>query len=435
VLLEALEACAWNFTRASERLGLPRNTLRYRIERLGLAPEAPRERPRGGRPPGPARRSAAEYAAASPTSPTAESPKPVEHEEPTSRAERVTFLEVRLAAPPRHTWEASRALEASAAKATAFGGHIDELGTDRLRVAFGLEPDEEAPRRAAYAALAVRRLALGADGRDVELPVAKLALHTEAVGVSHGSGGVRLDDHARARACLVLQELLDAAPPGSVVASASTGRFVARRFELVPVAAVDGPCRVIRPAEVGRTPFVGRERELRLLGECFEMARAGHGQVVMIAGEAGVGKSRLLGELRRRLGRSATWIEGQALSFGRSAPLHPIVAMLRRVFRIEDGDPEAVVVDKIEAGVQRVGPDLDETLPFLRHLLSVDPGAPALLAMDPRQRQDAIVRATSLLLARGAELRPHVIALEDLHWCDPATEDWLTRLAGGCWSC
>ena len=73
-------------------------------------------------------------------------------------------------------------------------------------------------------------------------------------------------------------------------------------------------------AECGLTPFTGRERELRLLHECFVQAQAGHGQVVFLVGEAGLGKSRLLLEFRQRLGTEATWLEGHAMSFGRSLP-------------------------------------------------------------------------------------------------------------------
>jgi tetratricopeptide (TPR) repeat protein len=81
--------------------------------------------------------------------------------------------------------------------------------------------------------------------------------------------------------------------------------------------------------------------------------------------------------------------------------------------------------------VHRLGDDLGEVLPCLRFLLGIDPGDPAVSTMDPRLRHAQIVRATHLLLERGAELRTHVLVLEDAHWADPATEDWITRLAEG----
>ena len=411
VLLDVLETTGWNFTRAAARLGLPRNTLRYRAERLGLAPEGHPERRRGGRPP----------AAARVVEPAA-SPPPGETVRQTRR---VTLLQVRLAPG----WETTRALEASAAKVRSFGGRIEEMQADGLLATFGLEPDEDAPRRAAYAALAVRTLAARARRDAGPVPAVTLALHTEFLPVTRAGDLVQVDADARGQAQRAVDVLLGTAAPGSVVATAAASRFLARRFDLLPLeASGTGACRVLRNAEVGRTRFVGRERELRLLRECFQLAQAGQGQVVMIVGEPGIGKSRLLHEFRRRLGRTATWVEGQALSFGRAMPFHPVIDMLRRVCRIDDADPEPVIVDKAECAIRRLGVEVDRTLAFVRYLLSVDPGDPAVRTMDPRQRHAAIVEATHLLLERGTELRPHVVVLEDLHWCDPATEDWIGRL-------
>src|SRR5207245_9078913 len=96
-------------------------------------------------------------------------------------------------------------------------------------------------------------------------------------------------------------------------------------------------------AERGLTPYVGRERELRVLFECFEKAKAGHGQVVFIVGEPGIGKSRLLHEFRRLLGVEATWLEGHCISFGPSIALHPIIYMMKRSFRIADNDTTGTI--------------------------------------------------------------------------------------------
>ena len=414
VLHEVLEATGWNFTRAAARLGLPRNTLRYRAERLGLAPEGHPERRRGGRPPAGPR--TVEPAAGRPSGETVRETR------------RVTLLQARLAPG----WETTRAIEESAAKVRSFGGRIEATHPDGLLATFGLEPDEDAPRRAAYAALAVRTLAARARRETGPVPPVTVALHTEFLPVTRDGEVAHVEAGARAQAQRALDELLAAAAPGGVVATAAAGRFLARRFDLVPLetgGAGPGGCRVVRTAEPGRTRFVGRERELRLLRECFDLAQAGQGQVVMIVGEPGIGKSRLLHEFRRRLGRTATWVEGQALSFGRAMPFHPVIDMIRRVCRIDDADPEPVVVDKVERAMRRLGAEADRTLAFVRYLLSVDPGDPAVRAMDPRQRHAAIVEATHRLLALGAELRPHVLVLEDLHWCDPATEDWISRLA------
>jgi DNA-binding NtrC family response regulator/tetratricopeptide (TPR) repeat protein len=414
VLLDVLEATGWNFTRAAARLGLPRNTLRYRAERLGLSPEGHPERRRGGRPPATPR--AVEPAA----SPAPSGPAP--------QTRRVTLLQARLSPG----WETTRAIEESIAKVRSFGGRIEATAPDALLATFGLDPDEDAPRRAAYAALAVRTLAARARLDAGGVPPVRVALHTEFLSVTREGGVAQVDASARGQAQRALDALLEVVSAGGVVATAAAGRFLARRFDLAPLEAAGaaaGACRVVRNAEPGRTRFVGRDRELRLLRGCFELAQAGQGQVVMIVGEPGIGKSRLLHEFRRRLGRTATWVEGQALSFGRAMPFHPVIDMLRRVCRIDDADPEAVIVDKVERTMRRLGADIGGALAFVRYVLSVDPGDPAVRTMDPKQRHAAIVEATHLLLERGAELRPHVVVLEDLHWCDPATEDWIGRLA------
>jgi transcriptional regulator with AAA-type ATPase domain/tetratricopeptide (TPR) repeat protein len=420
-LLEVLEAAAWNFSRAAARLGLPRNTLRYRADRLGLA--GPSERRRGGRP-------------RSPLEPVAAAP-PAAPPKPQQDRRRLTFLEARLVTDSAADapWELSRALDAMVEKARSFGGRIEESSPHGVVALFGLEPDEDAPRRAAHAAIAIQKLAARAQREDARRPAAIAALHTASLALVRTGDRVELAADAQQDARRTLQAALLCAAPGTVVASAVAARFLGRRFDLVPLESDAGGApaawRVVRPAEPGRSRFVGRQQELRLLFEWFERAHAGHGQVVMLVGEAGVGKSRLVHEFRRQLGATATWIEGQALSFGRAMAFHPVVDMVKRVFRIDDGDPEAVVVDKVNRGVRRLGDDLSEVLPFLRYLLAVDPGDPAISTMDPRLRHAQIVRATHLLLERGAELRTHVLVLEDAHWADPDTEDWITRLAEG----
>src|SRR5262249_39691093 len=107
--------------------------------------------------------------------------------------------------------------------------------------------------------------------------------------------------------------------------------------------------------ERGLSPFIGRERELALLLDRFVQTRQGRGQVVLIAGEAGMGKSRLLLEFRRRLadgGDRATWLEGQCVSFGQSIPLVPILDQLRKNFGIEELDGEPEIIAKIEHGMR-----------------------------------------------------------------------------------
>src|SRR5262245_3781153 len=205
-LADLLEAVAWNFSRAAARLGVPRNTLRYRADRLGLT--APPERRRGGRP-------------RSPLEPIAAAP-PAGAAGPRQERRRLTFLEARLlpddaASTP---WELSRALDATAEKIRSFGGRIEESSPRGFVAVFGLEPDEDAPRRAAHAALAVQKLAARAQREDPRRPGATTALHTASLSLVRTGDRVELDAGALLDARRMLQAALDGAPPGSVVSSA-----------------------------------------------------------------------------------------------------------------------------------------------------------------------------------------------------------------------
>src|SRR5260370_8027725 len=107
-------------------------------------------------------------------------------------------------------------------------------------------------------------------------------------------------------------------------------------------------------AERGLTPLVGRERELAALDDLFQLVKAGHGQVVFVAGEAGIGKSRLLLEFRRPLaaaGGKLTWLEGGGASFGQSIPLLPIVDPLRENFVIDEIDGHPETITKLEQAI------------------------------------------------------------------------------------
>jgi DNA-binding NtrC family response regulator/tetratricopeptide (TPR) repeat protein len=426
----ALTETRWNIARTAARLGIPRNTLRYRMEKHGLAPGGAAPRP-------PAE-----------AGPPSERPAPVELESQAPRVapatmrwepRRVTLLRARLRLPaePVAPTEASRALDMIVDKVRSFGGQLDELSGSGLVAAFGLEPLEDAQRHAASAAMAIQTVAERARGEDSALPGVILALHTEELPVGGHGDRMAIDADAKRPARVLLEALTERADPGSVVVSAQTAPFLTRRFELTPAGssgAASGPAyRLTGPRETerGGTVFVGRDAELRLLQDRFEQARAGLGQVVSIVGEAGIGKSRLLRELRGQVEAAATWVEGQAVPYGRTIPFHPLIDLLRRAFRIDEGDPQAAIVEKIERKVGELGQDLRPALPFVRHLLSVDPGDPAIRQMDARLRRAETFEVMRGLFARMAARRPLVIVWEDLHWADQATMEFIAALADG----
>ena len=273
----------------------------------------------------------------------------------------------------------------------------------------------------------------------------RIGLNTGPVVVGRIGDDLRMDYTAVGDTTNVAARLQQAARPGSVLVSEATLRAIGGFFETLDLGeqAVKGhaPVRaheVLRPrgrrsrldvaVERGLTPLVGRERELDTLRERFREAQLGRGQVVFVAGEAGIGKSRLLLEFRRSLaeaGEDATWLEGQCVSFGQSIPFLPIVDQLRRNFGIEEFDGEPEIIAKVEHGMRRMG-GLERQIPYVRYLLGVDPGDPKVAAIDAAARRARILEAVRALSLAGASIRPLVLVFEDLHWVDASSEEYLT---------
>ncbi|MFC1896373.1 AAA family ATPase, partial [Thermodesulfobacteriota bacterium] len=184
-------------------------------------------------------------------------------------------------------------------------------------------------------------------------------------------------------------------------------------------------------AERGLTPFVGRERELELLLDGFERAKSGRGQAFSIMGEAGVGKSRLLYEFRKAVSNEdVTLLEGKCLSFGRGVAYHPIIDILKGNFDIREGDSDFDTRNKVKRGLKAVGVDEDSTLPYLLDLLSVKDSGFDKINMSPEGKRHQGIEALKRIALKGSELRPLVLAIEDLHWADESSEDTLKYLLG-----
>jgi class 3 adenylate cyclase/tetratricopeptide (TPR) repeat protein len=346
----------------------------------------------------------------------------------------------------------NRALDLMLGEIHRYEGTVTQFLGDGIMALFGAPiAREDHAQRAVHAALGIRK-ALETYGDELKRRrginfYVRQGINTGLVVVGSIGSDLRMDYTAIGDTTNVAARLQQSADPGHIVISDVTHRLVAGYFhtrslgelslkgKTEPIQAWDViSARVARTrleveAERGLTPFVGRERELRLLSDCFEKAKAGHGQVVFLVGEPGIGKSRLLLEFRRRLGDQTTWSEGRTMSFGRAMAFHPLIDLLRRNFRIEDGDTEAVMVAKIEKGVLRLGEDLRTVIPYLRYLLSLDPGDPAVLSMDPQLRRGEIFAALKRLAARAAEIHPQVVVYEDVHWMDQATEELLVFAA------
>ena len=182
-------------------------------------------------------------------------------------------------------------------------------------------------------------------------------------------------------------------------------------------------------AERGLTPFVGRERELELLIESFDRAKVGRGQALSIVADAGMGKSRLLYEFRKAItNQDMTFLEGQSVSYGESTPYLPVINILKDNFRITNEDGPAEMQKKIKRGLEQIHANLDQTLPYLFELFSLENGFKALKDIDPEIKRRKTFEALREVTLRGSQVKPLVMVFEDLQWVDKTSEDIIKRL-------
>jgi class 3 adenylate cyclase len=325
----------------------------------------------------------------------------------------------------------NRCFEGITAEVHRFEGTINQYTGDGVMALFGAPiAHEDSPRRAVHAALGIQRAiravaqALQAE-RGLSLQM-RIGINTGLVVVGKIGDDLRMDDTAVGDTTNLAARLQQLAQPGSVVISAATHQHVAGFFETRDLGEVPvkgrAPVRafeVLRPrgrltrfdvaVERGLTPLVGREQELATLRERFREVKAGRGQVVGIAGEA------------------VTWLEGHCISFGQASPFLPLIEQLRENFQIDEVDGEPEIIAKVEQGIRRMG-ELEAHIPAIRSLLSVDPGDPALAAMEGTARRRHLFAALRALALRGARLRPLVLVVEDLHWIDTSSEEFLAFL-------
>jgi DNA-binding NtrC family response regulator/tetratricopeptide (TPR) repeat protein len=429
-LQEALEATGWNVTRAAARLGISRNTIRYRIEKHGLRPgtPAPPRRPRQS-PPAPA--------------PTPLPAASAQAERPSARAgirwerRRLAILLAKLASgPDAGPLDTGRVIEALVEKARSFGGRVEELGASGFVALFGLEPIEDPVRRAALAAVAMQRAAnRTADGG--QGPGLRIGIDLGSFLLGRLPDASLVDAEDKRTALGAMGTLMESAEPGTVVVSAAGAPFLARGFDLSALGAAPGRRPAFRlgglergeTAAARRTRFVGREHELDLLRSRLAAAVRGQGQVVAIAGEAGIGKSRLIVELRRGLpDEQILCLEGHCLPYATPIPCLPLVELLRAACAIVETDGPEGVRDKLRAALDRAGMDALAATPYLLHLLDPSEGGEALGRLSPEVVKARTFETLRELTRRFAGRAPLVIVLEDLHWVDRTSEEYLGTL-------
>ncbi len=320
-----------------------------------------------------------------------------------------------------------------------YDGAVQRLGSDGFTVMFGVPlAREDHARRAVLAALAIERRWQAAIGWGA----VSLALHTSIVTVAdprNVAPGILV---VAGEAPRVAVELAHTAA-GAVVITDDVHRLVNGFFACQPLEpwtppGHTGPIarrRVLRETEVqsrfdvatrsGLTPLVGRNDELFTLRRCWKHARADGGRVVLIAGEPGIGKTRLVHELTEELAAEA----GAQVTFNCSpyhmrSVLHPVIQHLQSALGLTLEDAPDDKLERLRQELLGLRLPLDETLPPLATLLSLPhPAGVAPLAMSPRKQRERTQRALATWLLAQAERGPLCCVWEDLHWADPSSLD------------
>jgi TOMM system kinase/cyclase fusion protein len=331
-----------------------------------------------------------------------------------------------------------------------FDGYIAQYLGDGLLVYFGYpQAHEDDAQRAGRAGLGILEAMGPLNGRleqerGIRLAV-RVGLHTGPVVVGAMGGGGRQEQLAMGDTPNLAGRLQGLAAPNTVVVSAATlklieGFFTGQTRGAHALKGVDEPMLVYQVlaesgaqtrldivAPHGLTPLVGREQEVGLLLESWAQSREGRGQVVLLSGEAGIGKSRLVEVLRERVGHErATWLTFRCSPYNINSALYPVITHLQRFLQFRREDTLEQRLDKLESVLQAARFPLQEAVPLFAALLAV-PLAERYPSLDwsPQKQKQKTQEALVRWLVAEAERQPVLAVWEDLHWADPSTLELL----------
>jgi class 3 adenylate cyclase/predicted ATPase len=333
-------------------------------------------------------------------------------------------------------------LDAASAAVTEMGGNVTKKLGDGLLALFGYPvAQENDAERAARAALAIQRALADLNRKNAGSGKPQLAAR---IGLDTGPAVLDAAGEIYGDVANVAARVQALAEPGAVLITARVqrqvaGLFVAEERGTHTLKGVPEPSalyRLIRASGGGRragqrhlTPLVGRDEEIAMLTRRWDRARQGDGQLVLVIGEPGIGKSRLIEEFHARLRDTPhTWTEWTCSQLLQNTPFHPIAEWGRLRFGGADVPAEQRLAD-LESSLAQVKLDPAEMVPLLAPLLDMPlpkERAPALAPEELRRRQLA---ATTNWAIASARIQPIVLALEDAHWADPTTLDVLRGVA------
>ena len=341
----------------------------------------------------------------------------------------------------------NRFFEAALNEVHRYEGTINQFLGDGFMALFGAPlAHEDHARRAVLAALALQRTLQEAHlGKPygVACPF-RMGLNSGLVVVGSIGDNLRMDYSAIGDTTNLAARLQQGAEPDTIWVSESTSRLVqgSVRLEALAPVEVKGKTEPVTPYKVIGTlprrssivsrgertlsPFVGREREVATLEALLTQVEAGQGQVVGIVAEAGGGKSRLLYEFRQRLqDQRVTYLEGRCLSYGSSIPYHPIIDLIRNNCGLTETESPETILDKVRFALHEVDMDAEDSAPYLLQLLGVKEGTESMAVFTPEAIRVRTFDTLKQMSLNGSQQRPLIIEIEDVHWIDHTSQDYL----------
>lgn len=324
---------------------------------------------------------------------------------------------------------------------------------DGVLVYFGYpQAHEDDARRAAYTALGILEELARLNNRlesqhGLRLSV-RIGIHSGPIVVGRGGGGAQGEPQAFGPTINFAARLQAVAEPNSIVMSEATlelvrGLFIVEPLGLRHLKGFPKPVPVYRlvrasgvrsrldhMAALGLTPLVDRQQEMADLLSHWQQAKTSTGHVVLLSGDAGTGKSRLVLELREKLvAENHTWLECRGSAYHQQSAFHPIIELLRQGLLFEPNESADNKIAKLERGLKSMGFPLAETMPLFTQLLSLPlPAGYAPLALSSEAQRRKTLEAMDAWLHKLASLQPVVMVMEDLQWMDPSTIQLIDRL-------
>jgi class 3 adenylate cyclase/tetratricopeptide (TPR) repeat protein len=343
-------------------------------------------------------------------------------------------------------------LERLMAAVHRFEGTVNQVLGDGIMALFGAPiAHEDHALRACYAALAMQEAmhrysaqVRRAYGLEVQI---RVGLNSGEVVVRAIGNDLHMDYSAIGQTTHLAARMEQLATPGSIRLTAATLRLVeglvrvnalgpvpvkglVEPVEMFALVGASGIRRRLQAAVArGLTRFVGREMAISTLRHTLERAGTGHGQVVAMVGEAGVGKSRLAYEFVHSH-HTQGWLvlESASVSYGKATPYFPVIDLLKRYAQVEDGEEPRAIRAKVTGQVLTLDETLQETLPALLALLDVLPEDSLFQQLEPPQRRQRTLEALKRVLLRESQVQPLLLVFEDLHWIDTETQALLETL-------